>query len=93
MDTCSFSKVPKNGYLEDSAINYKISPPNSYGVVVLGSTFAWLHDGHGLFLKVYLLFILNVFLVICWDMVDGGIQNAAKLGKDPIWIGVCDGLC
>ncbi|XP_021292262.1 phosphopantetheine adenylyltransferase-like isoform X2 [Herrania umbratica] len=37
--------------LEESVVNWKISPPNSYGAVVLGGTFDRLHDGHRLFLR------------------------------------------
>ncbi|XP_022775340.1 phosphopantetheine adenylyltransferase-like isoform X2 [Durio zibethinus] len=36
---------------EESVVNSKISPPNSYGSVVLGGTFDRLHDGHRLFLR------------------------------------------
>lgn len=37
---------------ESTLVNPKLSPPNSYGAVVLGGTFDRLHDGHHLFLKV-----------------------------------------
>ncbi|KAL1083346.1 hypothetical protein V6Z11_D09G193800 [Gossypium hirsutum] len=37
--------------LEESVVDSKISPPNSYGAVVLGGTFDRLHDGHRLFLR------------------------------------------
>ncbi|CAI0462076.1 unnamed protein product [Linum tenue] len=35
---------------QEEAVNYKISPPNTYAAVVLGGTFDRLHDGHRLFL-------------------------------------------
>ncbi|XP_039003633.1 uncharacterized protein LOC120130473 isoform X2 [Hibiscus syriacus] len=49
--------------------NPNLSPPNSYGAVVLGGTFDRLHDGHGLFLKVKLtklsLCLSLYFLIAC----------------------------
>lgn len=36
----------------DVIANYKLSPPNTYGAVVLGGPFDRLHNGHRYFLKV-----------------------------------------
>ncbi|KNA17682.1 hypothetical protein SOVF_077730 [Spinacia oleracea] len=37
---------------DQNSLNSNLSPPNSYGSVVLGGTFDRLHDGHRLFLQV-----------------------------------------
>lgn len=37
--------------LEDLVVSSKLSPPDTYGVVVLGGTFDQLDEGHCLFLK------------------------------------------
>lgn len=50
-----------------------ISPPNSYGAVVLGGTFDRLHDGHRLFLK--------VAAELARDRVVVGILDGPMLSK------------
>lgn len=77
----------------DSGPNSSISPPNSYGAVVLGGTFDRLHDGHRQFLKVCV-YAARVYVCLCNDL--GLIimliwQAAAVVARDRIVVGVCDG--
>lgn len=49
---------------DQNSLNSNLSPPNSYGSVVLGGTFDRLHDGHRLFLQVLLLLLFSSFYLL-----------------------------
>ncbi|PWA61593.1 Cytidyltransferase-like domain-containing protein [Artemisia annua] len=62
---------------EPAHISSTVSPPNSYGAVVLGGTFDRLHDGHRLFLK--------VAAELARDRVVVGILDGPMLSRKQVF--------
>ncbi|MFS7924804.1 putative pantetheine-phosphate adenylyltransferase [Helianthus anomalus] len=54
-----------------------LSPPNSYGSIVLGDTFDRLHDGHRLFLK--------AAAELARDRIVVGVCDGPMISKKQVW--------